>query len=586
MLRLLILFSFLLISGCARIQEKIETILWEQSGAADDVSYQQYRQLASKGELDGDGLYRSEELERMLASVPKVPEGAVHVSFARNEFLQVKYYRDEAMTEELPAENCRLDPGDTIYASEPVLSDSAGPLYRFSGFQVREFDSAGRMKGLLAESREIPGPVCRIPDDFSGTEIAVIPLGEYRNRTVTLRGYSPLPDGQMQVLENGVWEINGKRYGNVSVEIKPMESCRVVYDYSAYKEDWYFVESTPESYWDNSSDGTITFMTTPSDEERVDYSVRLHPYGQLTIGNAVSFLNPVDSFIDSASAIFGNKSVIETQNIISLVQVNGISAVNNFSDTEVALRKLRAGDEILIRIPGELKLISDTLTLPRPEQTDSEWTYRFTIPDGENMAHRISVGRRNSDPAAVWQSKDISRGRLTVYDSLGVEYSEGSEAPAENERVTVVITPDEGYCVYGKNVKDNVYRADMSYAEFAGKFDEITFTHPIRPGIMVTLDPEDELGECTFWSGNEQISGQVMLREGQDLQFDYILRQDAGLEITLAPEDRGEAINIWSPYAANRELFVTDAMDGSTLRCRDFLTFKEGTVTNAPADPF
>ena len=104
---------------------------------------------------------------------------------------------------------------------------------------------------------------------------------------------------------------------------------------------------------------------------------------------------------------------------------------------------------------------------------------------------------------------------------------------------------------------------------------------------MVILDTDDDLGECVFWSGNEQIHGQVMLREGQDLQFDYMLRQDAGYEIILAPEDRGEAVNIWSPFAANRQLEVTDALAGMTLRCRDFLTLKEGVSTeNAAADPF
>ncbi len=585
-IELLILLCLLLTVGCARIQEKIETVLWEQSGAADEVSYQQYRQMVSDEQLDAEGLYRSEELERMLAAVPEEPDGTVHVSFARSEFLQFTYYGDEAMTEELPSENCYLDPGDTIYASEPVLANVSSPLYRFSEFQVREYDGTGRMKRLLAEARDIPGVVYHIPEDFSGTEISVLPLGEYRNRTVTFDAYTLLPDGRKKVLENGVWEINGKRYGNVSAEIKPLESYRVVYDYSAYKDGWYFDGSQPESYWDNSSEGTITFMTGPSDAESVDYSVRLHPYGQMVIGNAVSYQNAVDSFFDSASAIFGNKSVIETQNIISLVQVNGITVINNFSDTEIRIPKLKAGDEILVRVPGDLKVISDTLRMPRPEPAGGEWEYRFMIPDGENMDHRLSVGRRNTDPDGVYHPKTAARGRLAVYDSLGVEYTEGSELPAENEKVTVMITPDAGYCIYGKNVKDNVFRADMSYSDLIGKFDEIMSSHAIRPGIMVTLDIEDELGECTFWSGNDSLSGTVMLREGQDLQFDYVLRQDAGYEIILTPEDRDAAVSLWSPLAANRQLDVTEELDGKTLRCRDYITLKEGTTTNAPADPF
>ncbi len=580
------LLCVMLLSGCGRIQEKIEEILWDHSGASDDQSYQQYRRLQSENRLDGDGLYRSDELERMQTALREEPAGAVHVSFARSEFLHFTYYRDEAMTEELPGENCRLNPGDAIYASAPVLSDRSSPLYRFEEFQIREYDEAGKMKRLLAESREAPGLVFRIPGDFSGTEISVMPLGGYRNRTVNFNAYSLQPDGQKRALENGVWEINGKRYGNVSVEIKPLESYRVVYDYGAYKDDWYFVESDPESYWDNSNDGTITFMAVPSDEERVDYSVRLHPYGRMTIGNAVSFQSAVDSFFDSASVIFGNKSVIETQNIISLLQVNGITVINNFSDTEVSIPRLKVGDEILIRVPEELKVIADGIALQPPVKTDGEWEYRFTVPDREDMDYRLSVSRRNTDADGVYHAGSVPRGTLAVFDSLGIEYTEGSELPAENEKVTVVITPDPDYCIYGKNVKDNVYRAEMSYSEFTARFDEIVVSHPIRPGIMVTIDTEDELGECTFWSGNDRISGTVMLREGQDLQFDFILRQDAGYEIILTPEDRGEAVSLWSPLAVNRQLDVTENLGGKTLRCRDYITLKEGGPANAAADPF
>ena len=77
-----------------------------------------------------------------------------------------------------------------------------------------------------------------------------------------------------------------------------------------------------------------------------------------------------------------------------------------------------------------------------------------------------------------------------------------------------------------------------------------------------------------------------MLREGQDLQFDYMLYADSGLEITLTPADLKEAVNLWSPLAANRSLDVTEELNGRTLRCRDFLTFKEGAATDVITDPF
>ena len=52
----------------------------------------------------------------------------------------------------------------------------------------------------------------------------------------------------------------------------------------------------------------------------------------MTISNGVGYQNVVDSLLDGAANIFGNKSIIETQNIIDMLQVNGITHINNFSD--------------------------------------------------------------------------------------------------------------------------------------------------------------------------------------------------------------------------------------------------------------
>ena len=583
---LFLIFLFLsTLCGCTAIRERMEAELWKRSGVPEDAAYQEYRTLETNDQLDSFGFYRSEALERQRQAAQEMSSGAVHVSFARNDHLEFTYYRDEAMTEVLSAENCRLDPGDAIYASRPAIINPYDQLYYFDEFQIREYDAAGNLKKVLAESRGAPGLVYRIPEDFSGTEIAVIPLGKYRERTVSLDAVYVHPDGREEVLENGAWEINGKRYGNGTVKLDPMGSYRVVYDYGAYKDRWYFAGSEPEAYWDKAGEGTINFFAVPSNEEHVDYRVRLHPYGTMEIVNGVTFQNAVDSFLDSAAVIFGNKSMIETQNIIDLIQVNGITAINNFSDTEVTVPELKAGDEILIRVPAALKVIAEDLPLQKPETKGDDLEYRFTIPDRENTTFRLSVSRRNETPDAVFREKSAPRGTLAVYDNAGIRYQDGYEAPAAYERIAVEITPESGYCIYGKNVKNNVYRAEMTYAEFTAKYDEILSSHPIKPGIMVTLDTTDELGECTFWTGNEPISGLVMLREGQDLQFDYMLYAESGLEIVLTPDDLKQAVSLWSPTAANRSLDVTEELNGQTLRCRDFFTFKEG-AEDVIADPF
>ena len=582
----LILFTIccLMLCGCAAVRERIEQELWQRSGVTEDAEWKEFQQMDSASQLDKDGLFYSEALEQQRLEAAKEPEGSVRVTFARNDFLNVTYYRDEALTDALPDEGCLMNPGDAIYASEPVILNP-NSLYHFSVFQILEFNEKGRISDLLASATSVPGEIYRIPETFEGTEISILPLGAYRNRMIHLNAVS-LQNGEEQVLENGSWEINGKRYGNVSVPLNPMESYRVVYDYSPYKDAMYFSGSDPECYWDNSGTGTITFLSGPTDEAEVSYRVTLHPYGNLTVINGVSFQNPLDSLLGSASAIFGNKDIIEINNIIEMLQVNSLTVINNFSDTEAKVPNLKVGDTVFIRVPAELKLLSDSIPLGTPEEKDGDREYSFPVPDTENMDFRVTVSLRNSDHSAVFQSNGIQHGKLSVRDSSGIEYRDGSEAPAENEKVTVTIVPDPEFCVYGKNVRENVYSAEMKYSDYLKDLDSILKDHPIKPGIIVNLDTEDELGECSFWSGTQSLTGRVVLREDQDLQFDYILRPDAGYEVYMSPEDAGGLINVWNELAATRELPVTTDMDGKTLRCRDYINLRERTVINVPEVPF
>ena len=580
--KIISLFILILISGCSSIEQRVKEELWKHSGVPEDISYIQYQQMNSADALNKDGMYHSQILEQYKSTV--VPEGTVYVSFARNEFLKINYYQDKELTKKIETDGCWMNPGDSIYASAPEVTNQANLLYRFSELNVLEIGPNRNVIKLLATANTLPGEVYHIPEDFQGSDISIIPLGKYLNRVIDLKAVYKHPDGSESILENGVWYINGIPHGNGTAELNPMSTCRIVYDYSAYKNDWYYVGSVPESYWERSSDSTITFIAEPSDISNEKYEVQLHPFLSMTIKNAVSYQNVVDSLLDGAANIFSNKSIIETQNIIELIQVNGITQINNFSDTEVTLPELKVGDEILLRLPGDLKANSEGLVLPDAVENDGNRDYRFVIPDSEQFDIQMSVSRRHSDPERKFHEVSIENGTLSLFDSSGIRYNEGSELPAENERVNVQIVPAADYCVYGKNVKNNVYQADMKYDEFEKNISSIISEHPIRKGIFVTIDTSDDLGTCVFWTGTDMIEGTVMLREDQDLQFDYLLNTDSGYEIILTPEEIRQIVNVWSPYAASRNLEVSESMQGMTLRCRDFVTLQERTVADDITD--
>ena len=580
-----LLFIFLM-SGCSSIENKISQLMWEKSGVADEIQYIQYEQMKSAGALDEEGLYHSKELEDLQAAESEKPNGSVHVSFARNEFIQIEYYRDEALTEVLETFNCRLDPGDTIYASAPVLKDPVNELYRFSEIRVQELDENGNIRKTLAAVRDLPGIIFQIPEDFTGSDLCIVPLGKYLSRKINLRAVYRHPDETESLLENGVWYVNGKMHGNGSLELNPLVSYRIAYDYNTYQENWYYAGSEPDSYWDKSSDAVITFLADPSDISVTDYVVRLHPYGSMKISNGIGYQNVVDSLLDGAANIFTNKSIIETQNIIDLFQVNGITQVNNFSDTEITAKKIKAGDEILLRIPADLKVIADGLDLPDSVLKEDTREYRFLIPDTEKMSYKLTVSRRNSDWDGIFHESSVEKGVLNVFDSTGIRYHEGSELPAENEKINLSITPDEGYCIYGKNVKNNIYKEEMKYTDYAASISTLITDHPIKPCIVVTLDTEDDLGSCVFWTGQKMISGTVFLSEGQDLQFDYLLNNYDDYEIILTPEEKAQAADIWSPYAASRVIDVNESLMNTTLRCRDFITLRERIKTDDITDSY
>lgn len=575
-----------LLTGCTSSLDYLKEQMWVMSGVESDKSYIQFRQMESANALDKEGLYRSKEMEEYQKHLSEQEQGSVHISFARNEFMNFNFFRNSEMDDAIDVTNCRMNPGDEIYSSVPEISEESGAFYQFSEIRILELNQNGSIKKQLASVKDLPGLLYRIPEDFTGTDIAILPLGNYHDRTVHMDTVQIHPDGSVTSLDRGTWIIDSKKYGNGEAALNPLESYKIIYDYSPYIEDYYFESSIPGSYWDNSNLGQVAFLLEPSDEDNLSYQVRLHPYGEMKINNTATYQNVVDSFIESASAIFTNKNIIETKNVILQLQVNGQSSVNNFSDTEITVPKLKAGDQVNIQVPNNMKLIAENIQIGRADEKGEFREYRFTIPDKENMKFLLSAGYKNTSDG-LFHDLPVEHGDLSVFDMAGMQYQDGSELPAENEKVRVIITPEENYCIYGRGIKNNLFDAEMKYSDFESGLQDILLDHPIKPGIVVTLDTEDELGECVFWTGMEKISGTVVLREGQDLQFDYILNPDSGFEIILTKEDMEHFVDVWNPFTASRVIEVTDQLQGTELRCRDLITLQKGGATDVVfEDPY
>ncbi len=558
-----------LLCGCDTVNDLVSRALWKFSDVESDESYRTYAELRDNGELDDDGLYHSEELAALEAAA-KEPDGTIHVSFSVNDALGFTYYRDAAMTEALDTNSCWLNPGDAVYASAPDLSN-APALYNFSHFEIRARASEEEAWTGVGTSESIPGLVYAIPNDFNGTDLSILPMGYYEQRTLTLS----VRDGDEE-LTKGFWTVNGKDYGNVTVKVNAQSTCRVVYNYGAYKDSYYFYDSDPECFYDKSSDGTVTFYETPSDKAEVSYTVEMHPYTSLLIQNGASddknWFESLWSFLTDA-----DRSVYELENVVTLLEVNGSPAVNKLTGEECRLEKLKAGDEVRVRVPLNMKLTGTGVAISKPTVVSGSREYILTIPYELDENRRAAVTPRNSEDGE-YHAPTVKDGTLRLYDKFGNEYLDGSELPGENETVAVEITPDEGMCVYGKHVKNNVYREEMTYSAFVTRFPELTREAEIRPAHAVVLDTTDELGSCTFWIGSEAVEGPVLLRDDDNFELDYTLN-NTRYEIIY---EYGDPVPMdgSSIFSVTRDIEINDSLDGRTLRCRDFVKLAERTTSN------
>ena len=471
------IFAVLLfvLCGC----ETVNTLLLQISGVKSDASYQKYVELRDNGELDEKGLYQSEELAAIKAAAAKKPDGTIHVTFAVNELIGFTYYRDEAMTEALDTNSCWLNPGDKIYVSAPDLSN-APVLYRFSYFQVRTRVSEAAKWHDAAAVETAPGLVYEIPADFRGTDISILPMGNYEKRKIILSAR----DGDEELRGDYYWTVNGEAYGNTTVEVDAQKTVEVVYHYETLKDNYYFVSSDPECFnckdISENSNGTLTFYEAPSDKDEVTYTVQLHPYTSLLIHNGAKkgWLESVkDIFDDSDGITFKLQDLI-----LRLVQNHLPEDRNKLMNDEPRYDKLKAGDKFRIAVRKDMKLTGTGVTISQPTILSNAREYIVTIPSESCENRNIAVTPRNSEDTP-YKGKQLKSCTLQLTDQFDNIYVDGGEQPGENETIKVIIKPDDGMCLSGEhvNVKKNVYMNEMKYSDYLENFSEIIGNLSLKP---------------------------------------------------------------------------------------------------------
>lgn len=104
-------------------------------------------------------------------------------------------------------------------------------VYEFSKFNIYAYDADGEKKDATGLTGNIDaGLVVQIPIDYDGTELSIVPVGEYHPKEISLRDYY-IDDDKTEHDLGGTWMINENEYTDDSVKISPSSSYIISYKY-------------------------------------------------------------------------------------------------------------------------------------------------------------------------------------------------------------------------------------------------------------------------------------------------------------------------------------------------------------------
>ena len=284
------------LSGCSaeELKDKPDTMM-KNYLLHDNSQYNEYQNMRKLNEdnIDADGYYIDDEIAKSeLESHP----GMVHVSFASNSLLTVKYFMDSDFKEEIDKKNCFLNPGDTIYAKVDATSLVQSNTYEFHGFSMAVFDGDQSIFNYAS----FDDTTITIPNDIQYREISIIPDGAYKSRNLSFQADFKDVGGNTIPL-SPVWTINvgeqsySTKSDSYSVEANAAFRVKAQYDPNEY----YFIkdESEPICESFNDESGTVTFAQYDAQSAVDSYKLVFGKKFDIRI-DSVSATAPVTIWVD------------------------------------------------------------------------------------------------------------------------------------------------------------------------------------------------------------------------------------------------------------------------------------------------
>ncbi|MCM1107182.1 MAG: hypothetical protein NC355_09605 [Blautia sp.] len=387
-----------------RFDGAVNDFYMRQSGIFESTEYEQYQSLQKDGMLTGEGIYKAFESEEYQDEVPEETK-QVCVTIADNSSFKINYYLDEEKSEKIEEDFIYLDPGEKIYCSTPKIKDSENKHYMFSEFRVYEYDQEGNRGDLFQTPDKDSQLILEIPEDYQGTQLAIIPVGVYEKEKPKFSAVYIDENGNQREVPGGKWKINDFEYLQGSEDsdgIPISDFYTVTYEYD--DELYYCASAVPQIVSDKN--GVIEFRQSAN---MGDYAVELHTY-----------TDAVFSFDKN-----GKKG-------IASVKLNDDSSS---LDIEAGLTKLKEGDILTITTVNDYRIFCKNIPMNMPERVGSGYRYRIKIPAVNKLEFMIvkskltvvldsSVGfdtmfeitASGINESGIYYSKQRFHGDLTVFD--------------------------------------------------------------------------------------------------------------------------------------------------------------------------
>lgn len=497
-------------------------------------------------------------------------EGTVQVTFAANSFLDIDYYYDENLTQPIDTKNCYLNKGESIYVSGIEVQNTKSNLYSFSEFRFVEYDSDGKRKNTTS-TQGVSGVIYTVPNDFDGQGISVLPIGAYKDRELKFDSYYFDTKGELVELDAKMWDLNesGDLFVNGTQTVTPVESYTISFNYSPYKDSYYYVKSSPECFYHKETDSKVVFPKVNSNEEVQKYRVEMHPFITLRIKDTEHHWL-VDDLFDKGAI----KKIEKNSETLDKYKKNS----EEFKREEIDIKKLKTSDTITITVGKEYKLVCPNLNLTNSIPVEDGYQYTVRFPDNNEKKYQIEISTRNSNSEGRFEPREVSNGIVTLSYENGAEIKSGVELPADGQGVVLKISGNEGFYVSGNDTENGIYKKTMSFSDYQKDIDKIISEHPVKKYVTVKLPEQDSHGTCTYKLDGNTIKGQAEnLRDDQKLEMTYKLNEKDRDKFDIERANAWDGFWAWMTSSTETTVVIPikQELNATDLDISDYITLKE-----------